>query len=189
MPPIPLAFIAGGTGEILPTGTPTPTPTITPTPSPTPTPTVAATQLTGVTYTVSSTYTSNSAPTYQYMNDNNANGSTNGGQWGSNGGSLEFIKADLGSSKTITKIVIGYDYLVNLPGGWGPQYAGDKDIETSTDDSTWVSQGKTPLYASTGSTNGLVNITISNVTARYIRIRNSGAGSYLAFLEFQVWGY
>lgn len=143
-------------------------------------------QFIGVTYTVSSTYTECNPPTYQYMNDNNANGSTNDNQWGSDDNAgTDFIKADLGANKVITKIVIGYDYLNNLPTGWGVTYTEGKTIETSTDDSTWTSQGTTPTYASTGSTNGLVTIRLNNVVARYIRITSS---DFMAMLEFQVWG-
>lgn len=141
------------------------------------------TLVTGTVYTVSSTYSSNSAPTYQYMNDFNANGSTNGNQWGSNPGNPEFIKADVGSTKYITKIVIGYDYLSNLPGGWGPSYTEGKSVDVSTDNTNWTTITTTPTYSSTGSTNGLVDITI-NSNARYIRLYSTG---YIACLEFEVW--
>ena len=144
-------------------------------------------QFTGITYSVSATYSSNSPPTYQYMNDNNANGQTNGSQWGSSSTSFEFIKADLGSTNTVTKIVIGYDYLANLPGGWGTVYTENKTIEISTDNTNWTTMGVTPTYASTGSTNGLVTINFpTNSYARYIRLSGS---SWLAVLELQAWGY
>ena len=144
-------------------------------------------QFTGVAYTASSTFTDCNPPTYQYMNDNNANGSTNDDQWGSDdNGGPDYIEADLGSTKTVTKIVIGYDYLTNLPTGWGVTYTEGKTIETSTDGTNWTSQGTTPTYSSTGSTNGLVSITINSVAARYIRLTSA---DFLATLEFQVWGY
>ena len=143
---------------------------------------------TGVTYTVSSTYTSNSPPTYQFMNDNNANGSTNGNQWGSNSAANSFIKADLGTTRTITSIIIGYDYLNNLPGGWGVTYTAGLSVDTSPDDINWTTQTTTPTYASTGSTNGLVSISIPNVNARYIRLFKA-ATSFIATLEFQVRGF
>lgn len=144
-------------------------------------------QFTGVAYTASSTYFECNPPTYQYMNDNNANGSTNNNQWGSDdNGGPDYIEADLGSTKTITKIVIGYDYLTNLPTGWGVEYTEGKTIQTSTDGINWTSRGTTPTYSSTGSTNGLVSITISSVAARYVRLTSA---DFLATLEFQVWGY
>lgn len=142
--------------------------------------------LTGVTYTVSGTYSSNSPPTYQYMNDNNANGATNGNQWGSLNTSFEYILADLGSIKTVTKLIVGYDYLNNLPGGWGTSYTQGKTVQTSTDNSTWTTQATTPVYADTGSTNGLVTVVIPNVSARYVRMTSV---SWICTLEFQIWGY
>ena len=120
------------------------------------------------------------------MNDNNANGLSNGNQWGSNNGATEYITADIGSVKTITKIVLGYDYLTNLPGGWGVTYTQGKSIDTSSDGSTWTTQTTTPTYSLTGSTNGLVSIIIPNVSARYVRMSSVG---WVCTLEFQVWGY
>lgn len=144
----------------------------------------SGTLVTGTVYTVSSTYSTCNAPTYQYMNNSNADGSINNNQWGSNSGSNQFIKADVGSTKSITKIVIGYDYLSNLPGGWGPSYTQGLSVDISTDNSTWTTITTTPNYASTGSTNGLVNVTI-NSSARYIRLFNSSG--YVCTLEFEVW--
>ena len=142
--------------------------------------------ITGITYTVTGTYSANQPPTYQYMNDNNANGAINGTQWGSLSTSTEWIMADLGTVKTITKIIIGYDYLNNLPGGWGVSYTQGKTVETSIDNVNWVAQATTPTYASTGSTDGLVTVVIPNVNARYIRLFSV---SWICTLEFQVWGY
>lgn len=141
---------------------------------------------TGTTYTVSSTYSTNLAPTYQYMNDNNANGSTNGSQWGSNSETNPFIRADLGSTKYMSKIVIGYDYLGNLPGGWGVTYAEGLSVQTSTDATNWTTRATTPTYSSSGSTNGLVDITLG-FDARYVRLTK--ASGFMNALEFQVWGY
>ena len=145
-----------------------------------------AAQLAGITYTVTGTYSANQPPTYQYMNDNNANGSTNGDQWGSLSTATEWIMADLGTAKTITKIIIGYDYLANLPGGWGTVYTEGKTVQTSIDNATWITQATTLAYASTGSTDGLVTVVIPGVNARYIRLLSN---SWMCLLEFQVWGY
>lgn len=145
-----------------------------------------STLFTGTTYTVSSTYPSNSSPTYQYMNDSNANGSTNGNQWGSNSETNPFIRADLGSTKYISKIVVGYDYLNNLPGGWGVSYTEGLNVQTSTDGTNWTTRTTTPTYSSSGSTNGLVDITLG-FNARYVRLTK--ASGFMCTLEFQVWGY
>jgi hypothetical protein len=145
-------------------------------------------QLTGVTYTVSSTLSGNSPPTYQFMNDNNANGASNGNQWGSdNLLNPEFIRADVGSTKTLTQIIIGYDYLNNLPGGWGVSYTAGLTVGVSTDGTNYTTITTTPTYASTGSTNGLVTISLGSVSARYVRLSKPSA--YICTLEFQVWGY
>lgn len=137
------------------------------------------------TYTVSSTYTSNNPPTYQYMNDSNANGSTNNNQWGSNSEANPFIKADLGSTQTLSRIVIGYDYLSNLPGSWGVSYTAGLSVQTSTDNTNWTTQATTPTYAASGSTNGLVSINLSGINARYVRLTK--ASGFMCTLEFQVW--
>lgn len=146
--------------------------------------TITYTLETSTTYTVSSTYSTNSPPTYQYMNDNNANGSTNGNQWGSNNETNPFIRADIGSIKQVGRIIVGYDYLSNLPGGWGTSYTEGLSVQTSTDGSSWTTRATTPTYASSGSTNGLVTINFTPVDARYVRLTK--ASGFMAALEFQV---
>ena len=150
-------------------------------------PTPEPIQLTSITYSQSSLYGSNAAANYAGMNDNNANGSvsTNGYQTGTNAETNAFIKADLGSTKYVDRIVIGYDYLSNLPGGWGTSYAEGRIVQGSTDNTNWTTITTTPTYASTGSTNGLVSINVKNYW-RYIRLYN--ASGYVMTLEFQVWG-
>lgn len=138
-------------------------------------------KLSGVTYTVSSTYSTNTAPTYAVMNDDSASGLS--GQWGSDNDSVAFIKADAGSAKTITKVVVGYDYSSNLPGGWGPTYTYGLSVQISTDNSNWTNVGTTP---SSTPSNGLAEITFTEVSARYVRLTKS---RYMAVTEFQVWGY
>lgn len=144
-----------------------------------------ATKLTGVTYLNSSIYSPNNAPTYTYMNDGNANGSSNDNQTGTNSALNQWIRADCGANKFITRIIIGYDYLSNLVGGWGVRYTEGLSVQGSTDGSNWTSITTTPTYSSTGSTNGLVSIRIGG-TWRYVRLTKS---DYICTLEFQVWGY
>lgn len=143
-----------------------------------------AVQLTGIVYSQSSVYSSNSAANYTGMNNNSANGSILN-QTGTNTENGAFVKADCGTTKFIKHIIIGYDYLNNLPGGWGVSYAENVPIQGSLDNVTWTALGNTPTYSSTGSTNGLVTVNI-NQSFRYIRLTKNG---YLALLEFQVWGF
>lgn len=142
-----------------------------------------------VTYYQSSTYASNNPATYQYMNDYSANGANNNAQTGTNSGvaNTQWIMADVGRTITIKKIVLGYDYLANLPGGWGVTYTQGRAIEISNDNVSWTYVTTAPTYTSTGSTNGLVTINI-NADARYVRLINYST-TFVAALEFQVWGY
>lgn len=144
---------------------------------------VGGTLLAGVTYAQSNVYTSNTAADYTGMNNGSANGSSST-QTGMNPGS-NYITANCGSLKYISKITIGYDYLSNLAGGWGVTYTEGLTVEASTDNSSWTSITTTPTYASTGSTDGLVDITIGG---NYQYVRLSKASGYMCILEFQVWG-
>jgi hypothetical protein len=147
----------------------------------------ASLQLAGVTYTQSNVFASNSAATYTNMNNNNADGSANGGETGLNQVANNFVKADAGTSKYITHIVIGYDYLNSLPGTWGVSYTEGLSVQGSTDNSSWTTVATTPSYAATGSTNGLVTVPVQG-TWRYVRLFNP-ATQYMAVIEFQLWGY
>lgn len=142
-------------------------------------------QFTGVTYSQSSVHGSTNAATYTYMNNNSADGSANNNQTGTTNGATEWIRADCGSTRYIDHIVIGYDYLSNLPGGWGYPYTQSKPVYGSNDNTGWTYITTTPIYASTGSTNGLVQIDI-NQSWRYIKIESNG---YLCCLEFELHGY
>lgn len=146
-------------------------------------------KLTGVTYTQSSVYSSNLAADYEYMNNDDARGATSfsANQTGTNSQSQANVRADCGSVKYISKIVIGYDYQNTLPGGWGPSYTNSLTVQMSVDAATWTTlPTTTPSYDQTGSTNGLVDIYI-NGNWRYVRIMNPNG--YVCLLEFQVWGY
>ena len=137
-----------------------------------------------LTYTVSQSncYSEDAPATYAGMNDGDASGAS--GETG-----IEppaWLEADLGSAKYIDHIVVGYDYLTNVPGGpWGPHWASGHEIEY-WDGSAWVSTGLlTPVYEDTGSTDGLVSIPI-DVTSQ--RVRLSKPTDWMAVTEFQVWG-
>lgn len=138
-------------------------------------------KLTNTVYAQNTKSSYNSFATYQYMNDDSASGASGQTATAGSGG---YVRADCGSSRSVGYIVIGYDYLKNLPGGWGKSYTEGVTIQGSQDASTWTTLGTTPTYASTGSTNGLVTIPIWN-TYRYIQLINTS--SYFALTEFQVW--
>ena len=95
------------------------------------------------------------------------------------------MKADAGSVRYIDYIIIGYDYLDNLTGNWGVVYTEGHTVQVSDDDTSWTTVTTTPTYASTGSTNGLVRIKIGR-NCRYVRLFN--ASTYVAVLEFSLWG-
>lgn len=145
--------------------------------------------LTTNTYSQSSLWQDNNAATWQYMNNYNADGSVNDSQTGtyeSNVPTNLWIKSSLGSQYYVDHIVIGYDFLENLPGGWGKEYTETSPIQGSTDDSTWTTITTAPTYSSTGSTNGLVPISIKD-NYSYIRLIGGSLRQYLCLLEFQVW--
>lgn len=143
-------------------------------------------QLTGVTYTQSSVYGPNAAATYAGMNDNSAVGNNGINQTGTKNEAAPFIKADCGSTRYVSKIVIGYDYQSNLPGSWGVSYTEGRTIQGSNDNTNWTTITTAPTYSTTGSSNGLVDITV-NANYRYIRLYSTSG--YICLLEFQIWGY
>lgn len=141
-----------------------------------------ATRYGSTVYTQSSVYSGTSAATYTYMNNGSA--MPTGNQAGTNNDATAFIKADVGASRYVNYIVIGYDYTSTLPGGWTTADTAGASVQGSTDNTNWTTISTVPSYASTGSTNGLYTITIGG-TYRYIRLMKSSA--YLCTLEFQVW--
>lgn len=143
-----------------------------------------ATLLTVNTYSQSSVYSSNSAATWEYMNNDSANGSTNGAQTGTDYGGTQWIKTSLGGQYHVDHIVIGYDHMQNLPGGWGTYYTENVDVQGSNNNSTWTTIATTPDYGDTGSTDGLYEIPIDGDWS-YLRLSRSG--DYLCVLEFEVW--
>lgn len=138
-------------------------------------------KLTSTVYTQNTKYGSNSFATYQYMNDGSASGTSGQTATAGAGG---YVRADCGSARAVGYIVIGYDYLNNLPGGWGASYTEGVTVQGSQDATTWTTLATTPTYASTGSSNGLVVIPIWN-TYRYIQLIKTN--NYFALTEFQVW--
>lgn len=142
-------------------------------------------QFTGVTYTASTLYSGITAPDYTGMNDGSASGAA--GQTGTGGFEGDNVKADLGSTKSVDHVVIGYDYLDNLPNGpWGYIYLDNVYFEGSTNNTDWTLIQMTPNYTSTGSSDGLVTLSVG-ASYRYLRVREN-INSYVAITEFQIWG-
>lgn len=146
-----------------------------------------AARFTGVTYTQSSIYIDNNAATETYMNNDGADGSSNNSETGTNNEANPWIKANLGSTKFIDYVIVGYDYLNNLAGGWGVSYTEGNELQISTDDTNWTTVAKTPTYSATGMSNGLVRIPIKK-DAQYIRMRRVST-NWMALLEFSIWGF
>ena len=142
-------------------------------------------RITGVTYSQTTVYPFNNPASYTYMNNNSADGDNNNDETGTTTGGNRFVKANAGSVRYIDYIIIGYDYLDNLTGNWGVVYTEGHTVQVSDDDTSWTTVTTTPTYASTGSTNGLVRIKIGR-NCRYIRLFN--ASTYVAVLEFSLWG-
>jgi len=139
-------------------------------------------QLTNTVYTQNAKYGSgNVFATYSTMNDGTASGAS-GATATSTGG--DWIKADCGAARNISHIIIGYDYLNNLSGGWGVSYTKDVKVQGSLDNSTWTDITLTPNYTTTGSSNGLVTVPLY---ANYRYIRLTKTDHYFALTEFQVW--
>ena len=98
-------------------------------------------KLTGVAYTQSSVYGDGAtihAANYAYMNDGNADGSINDAQTGTKLDTNAYVRADIGASKWVDHIVVGYDYLSNLPLGWGPATLQGAVVEGSNDGTTYT---------------------------------------------------
>lgn len=144
-------------------------------------------QFSTITYSQSSVYALNAAATETVMNDGSADGSASSAQSGTNSAAGSYFKADLGSSKYVSHVVIGYDYLSNLPGGWGTSYTAGKLVQVSDDDATYTTVNTTPTYNATGMSTGLVKVLVQR-NARYIKITEPNT-NYSAIIEFQIWGF
>ena len=138
---------------------------------------------TPVTYTQSGVYSGCSAATEAGM----TNGSASGlplNQTGLLNANPAWVKADLGGSKYVSHVVIGLDYLSNVPGGWGTSYP-PALAQGSSDNTTWTTIISVPTYAASKSTNGHITLKV-DATWSYIRMQHT---TYFAITEFQVWGY
>ena len=126
----------------------------------------------GITYSQSSTYSSNTAATFAGMTNGVFAEDT---ETGTEDGEEEWIKMDLGSTRTISRIVVGCDFNEVLLGGWDLSYTEDKDVQGSTDGTTWTTLFNTGTF-----TQGIQGYDVSTAV-RYVQIISTG---YLAVTEF-----
>jgi len=100
-----------------------------------------------------------------------------------------WIRVDLGSAKTVGKIVLGYS-TIDLYGGWGPIYTDGRSIQYGTSVGSWTQLGTIPTWSGTspgGTPEYLYNLVPSTpITARYIEFYQN-SGSWISLTEFQVW--
>ena len=130
----------------------------------------------GATYSQSSLYNSNDAATASGMRDGDY-GSGGTLQTGTNyDDAVDWVMMDFGSVKSFSSVVVGCDFDEVMPGNWGAFYTEDRDVETSSDGTTWT------LLFNTGTfTQGIQTFAYSG-SARYIRI--TAVDDYLAVTEF-----
>lgn len=93
-----------------------------------------------------------------------------------NAGASEFIQADFGGVKNVSKIKISP--IPNSFDGWGPSYLNGRLLQKSTDGSTW-----TTIQTITGATDGVLMTINASVNARYVRIATASSG-YIGVSEF-----
>lgn len=96
--------------------------------------------------------------------------------WQSSSGGTQWIRVDLGSSQSLSKVVINWS---------STYYARSYRVETSTDGTTW-----TQRYSTSSGTSGVKTHTFAAVSARYVRIycTSTYASSYRVN-EFEVWNF
>jgi poly(beta-D-mannuronate) lyase len=95
-------------------------------------------------------------------------------------GNGAWLKLDLGSSKTVAFVKMGfYD---------GASRTFTFNIETSTDNSTWTTRASN---VSSSLNNNLQTFDFSDVTARYVRIVGAGntSNDWNSYTEVEAWGF
>ena len=128
-----------------------------------------------ITYSISSLFSSNSAPTYSGMTngiftETKETGTNNGNEW---------IMMDLGSLRNVTSVVIGCDYNGVLEGGWGRGWTENRNVQYSSDNTNWTVAFNTGTFSQ-----GIKTFSYS-FSARYIRIVSSG---WVCVTEFYAIG-
>jgi hypothetical protein len=126
-----------------------------------------------ITYSQSSVYGGTSAASNANMTDGSF---SNNGAATNSDSPRGFVRMDLGAVYTVGSVVIGTATSA-IPGGWSKSYTENRDVEYSTDDSSWTNAFNTGTFAS----NGIYTFSVS-FSARYIRITK--ATDYVALSEF-----
>jgi beta-galactosidase len=103
----------------------------------------------------------------------NANDGNTGTRWSSQFSDPQWIRIDLGSTKTITKVELK----------WESAYGKDYQIQVSNDGTNW-----TTIYTRTNGTGGDEIINLSG-SGRYIRMNGTARGAQWGYSlwEFKVW--
>jgi hypothetical protein len=106
----------------------------------------------------------------QYAIDNNA-----GTRWGSNFNDAEWIYQDLGTSVTVSRVVLKWE------GAYGRGY----QIQVSSDASNW-----TTVFTTTTGDGGTDDLAITKTSGRYVRMNGvtRATGYGYSLWEFQVYG-
>ena len=137
-------------------------------------PTVQANiNVSAITYSQSSTWSGSTAVSNSIMTD----GSFNNTGSATNFENPAWVRMDLGNTYQVGKVVVG-TATSNIPGGWNKSYTENRNVQYSTDGTTWTTAFSTGTFAS----NGIYTFTTS-FTARYIRIA-SPSSDYVAISEF-----
>jgi len=96
--------------------------------------------------------------------------------WRSSSGGTQWLRVDLGSSKSVSKVVVNWS---------SSYYARAYRIETSADGTTWTSR-----YSTSSGTSGTKTHTFTAVSARYVRVYCTSANySNYRINEFEVWNF
>lgn len=142
----------------------------------------------GITYSQSSVYTDNDPATFAGMTNGVFAEAT---QTGTNSEAQPWVMMDLGAVTAVKKVVVGTDFTEVLAGGWSAAYTENRDVEGSTDGTTW-----TVLFNTGTFTQGIQQYTV-DASVRYIRI--VGEDDFLCVTEFyamtatagsgQLWRY
>lgn len=95
-----------------------------------------------------------------------------------------WVQMDLGSIYDVASVIVG-TATNSIPGGWDRSYTENRNIQYSTDGTTWTTAVNTGTFAS----EGIYTFSFS-FTARYIRLTTEGTsvagppGSFVAVSEF-----
>lgn len=138
------------------------------------------------TYYQSSIYnpSQNTFATWANMNDLDCNTGT-----ATASANPSWVSTDLGATKSVGSVTIGYDRNNSIPGGWGVNYSvsggnvGVAKLQSSNNNVNWTDVVNLPSYFSAGSpSDGLHTVNVS-LSCRYLRIVGS---EYFALTQFGV---